>query len=426
MKRLTCFCPQETADTLSCPERGFYSILRYMASDEAAVSEEIFRHGNDTLLLVEINLCAYADGDLSSAAMGGISALLHRLRAPGCGLILRFLYDWDGKNMLTEPRSIGTILRHMEQLGPLIRENADGIYLTQGLFVGNWGEMHGSRYLRKDSLKRLCAAFSASVGDKVRISLRTPALWRGIVGLSDDAELESAVLALTSPPALFNDGMLGSESDIGTYGGGFRERERELTFQNKLCRFVPNGGEVVGDTPLSDPAPAMQTLARMRVSYLNREYDRRTLDKWKLARVSDPGIWNGMSYFDYAEAHMGYRFVVRSVNLGLSAFTGTLNAEIAVENIGFAPIYHDTAAELVFVGAGGETAFPMSGSASRLVSGSKPGLFTARLASLPERLQEAGYDVYFRLHSLKYGVTILTANEGCSRRGLPIGRYVEK
>ncbi len=426
MKRLTCFCPRETADVLSGPERGFYSILRYRASDDASVPEEIFRHENDTLLLVEINLCAYADGDLSPAALEGIGVLLRRLRTPDCGLILRFLYDWDGQNMLTEPRSIGTILRHMEQLGPLIRENADGIYLTQGLFVGNWGEMHGSRYLRTDSLKRLYEAFSAALGDRVRISLRTPALWRSIVGLSTDEEVESAVLALSSPPALFNDGMLGSESDIGTYGVGPRERERELTFQNRLCRFVPNGGEVVGDTSLSDAEAAMQTLARMRVSYLNREYDRRTLEKWKLARVCATGIWNGKSYFDYAEAHLGYRFVVRSVNLGLSAFTGTLNAEIAVENIGFAPIYHDTAAELVFVGAGGETAFPMTGSVSQLMSGSRPGLFTARLASLPERLREAEYDICFRLHSLKYGVTILTANERCGNGGLPIGRYLEK
>ena len=61
---------------------------------------------------------------------------------------------------------------------------------------------------------------------------------------------------------LYNDGMLGSVSDLGTYGDTKRKdatspsykgtREDELKFQNTLCQYVPNGGEVVSDNSYND------------------------------------------------------------------------------------------------------------------------------------------------------------------------------
>ena len=426
MKRLASFCPEETTEALRCPERGFYSIMRYMAADAAPAPDTIPVHADDTLLLVEINLRNYASGGLSPQALEGIRALFRALRSTGCGLIPRFLYDWDGRNMTAEPRRIETILLHMEQIGPILRENADRIFLTQGLFIGNWGEMHGSRYLRVDQLKRLYAAFSAAAGDAVRLSVRTPAMWRAVTGADPGAAADAAVPIPPGAPGLFNDGMLGSESDCGTYGGIPPERERELAFQERLCLSVPNGGEVVGTGPWSDAAPAMRTLRRMHVSYLNRGYDEKTLAKWKSAAVSGGGIWDGLSWFDYTQAHLGYRFVIRSASLGFGPLSSTLTARVAIENIGFAPIYHASEAQLVFIGAGGEYSVSMSGDPLQSISGPRQALFTAKIPELSERLTKGRYEIRFRLCSLKYGVTIPTANRGSDALGCPIGRLFVK
>ena len=90
---------------------------------------------------------------------------------------------------------------------------------------------------------------------------------------------------------LFNDGMLGSESDLGTYGDTARRdatspsykgtRKEELAFQNNLCRYVPNGGEVIFNNTLSDLETSVSALRTMHVSYLNADNDGRVMEKWR-------------------------------------------------------------------------------------------------------------------------------------------------
>ncbi len=76
----------------------------------------------------------------------------------------------------------------------------------------------------------------------------------------------------------FNDGMLGSVSDYGTYSDNTRQdagdfsawtREEELAFQDVLCSSVPSGGEVIVDNPYNDLENAIADLKTMHVSYLN-------------------------------------------------------------------------------------------------------------------------------------------------------------
>lgn len=62
-------------------------------------------------------------------------------------MILRFSYDLEGKGLEKEPGSIRLVEEHMQQIGEVIREYADDIFAVQGILIGNWGEMHGSRYL---------------------------------------------------------------------------------------------------------------------------------------------------------------------------------------------------------------------------------------------------------------------------------------
>lgn len=423
MRKLTDFCPEETVEQLRCPERGFYSIVRFLASEEAPAPEVIPRCRDDTLLLAEINLRNFASCGLPPRVLEGIRGLFRALRATGCGLIPRFLYDWDGKNMTSEPKRLETILHHMSQVGPILRENAEGIFLTQGLFVGNWGEMHGSRYLERDQLRRLYECFSDAAAGLVRLSVRTPGLWRTVTRAAPDEEPDLAGAPPEGAPGLFNDGMLGSESDCGTYGGIPPERERELAFQERLCLFVPNGGEVVGSGPWSDAAPAMDTLRRMHVSYLNRDYDENTLAKWKNAEIREKGVWDGKNCFDYVQAHLGYRFVIRSAELRMRPLAGLLSAGIAVENVGFAPIYHAAEAQLVLCTPRGERAEVMRGEALQRAFGQRQCLFTA---AVPLPSEKGQYEIRFRLRSLKYGVTIPTANRGGDALGCPIGRLIVK
>lgn len=47
------------------------------------------------------------------------------------------------------------ILMHMEQLSYILREYSEKIFSLQGLFIGNWGEMNGTRYSTDEDLQKL-------------------------------------------------------------------------------------------------------------------------------------------------------------------------------------------------------------------------------------------------------------------------------
>ena len=47
--------------------------------------------------------------------------------------------------MEREPTLFSIVLTHMRQLGAVVRAYESDILITQGLFIGNWGEMHGSK-----------------------------------------------------------------------------------------------------------------------------------------------------------------------------------------------------------------------------------------------------------------------------------------
>lgn len=415
--RLTVCPARESAEHLDNPERGFYMLRSFTLRDDldcAAALAEAFRWEEGlALLLAEFNLCRYASGEISREGLDALDGLLRGLRARGKQLIVRFVYDLEGKNLQTEPQSRAVIERHMEQTGEVLRRYADCVFTLQGLFTGNWGEMNGTRYARAEDLRALSKRLAAATGEMF-LALRTPMQRRRVV------ERDALSGSLASRLGLFNDGILGSANDLGTYGERERvvsawedawRREDELSFQSELCRCVPNGGEVVsgGDAGL---AHAAETLRRMRVSYLNRDYDRAVLERWAGETWHERGAFDGADGLSYIAAHLGYRFVIERVRLTQSLFGGRLRGEVRLRNVGFAPVYHPLRAELVLAdGAGRETrCIPLDGELRSLAGGED----AARTLALRFDVAPQGAErrVCVRVRSEKYGREILLGNAG--------------
>ena len=148
---------------------------------------------------------------------------------------------------------------------------------------------------------------------------------------------------------LFNDGMLASDTDEGTYGdqhkleasalGDKLNRDAELSFQEKLCRYVPNGGEVIRPCEWNDFPRAVNDLKAMHVSYLNAHYDTKVWTKWdQLLLRRDWGLWNNGTVGDYIRAHIGYSFRIDELDVSLVG-GDALHVRMDVSNTGFAPCY---------------------------------------------------------------------------------------
>lgn len=339
----------ETAAQIDNPDRGMYSIIGFSIKDreedyQTQVDRLMKDDGPTNLVMIQINLAHYRDRELSPTALKNISNLFDTLRTKDENWILRFLYDWDGNAEATEPESIDIILRHMEQLKDLLQANQDKIFVLQGLFTGNWGEMNGTHYGSTEVCRSLMEMLMQVTGENTFLSVRTGAQWRDITGIYQFEELTDGAIPRMG---LYNDGIMGNLSDCGTYSNNdsrdedpeaIWSREKELEFQNLLCRYVPNGGEVILNNPLNDYENAVATLRKMHISYLNYDYDKEILDKWAMATV-EKGAYQGLDGLSYIERHLGYRILINDVKTAYHPLRQRMILDVELKNVGFAPVY---------------------------------------------------------------------------------------
>lgn len=432
----------ESSKPFQNPYCGFYHIIGYTLSDEYKPSDSYtyeIKSYTESLVLLEINLKNYRTTEISEKGLAQLDDILTAWSESPAGtrLILRFLYDWDGVALATEPDSLQLILKHMEQVSQPINRYCNTVYIMQGVFIGNWGEMHHSKFSDIDSIKILIHRLNELIAPSVYLSVRTPSLWRVVNGLYNPPEKLQPFgtdNCLTARLGLFNDGILGSDSDLGTYGSTLKKdaaspgyqgtRKEELEFQNKLCRYVPNGGEVIYNNNLSGLETAVSALKEMHISYLNADYDSRILDKWKNSVWTGNNAFKGCDGYTYIKAHLGYRYVIDSCEIKRSGLIMkpdyTLN--LTMKNTGFSStlIPFEISVMLIDEKTEDYIAVPFDADLRSLESGNKK-TFTAKIPV--KELNRGDYLIYFSIKDKVSGQTIFLGNKNVAEKnGYLLGR----
>ena len=326
--------------------------------------------------------------------------------------------------MVTEPESLDLILTHMDQVSTLVNKHCGSVYIMQGIFIGNWAEMHHSNYMDDHSIKILIQHLNDIINPSIYLSVRTPAQWRMIHEVYDLPTTFPAFGiddSLMGRLGLFNDGILGSESDLGTYGTTERRnatspsyqgvRKEELEFQNKLCKYVPNGGEVIFNNTLSDLETSVSALQTMHVSYLNADYDSRVLEKWSNAIWTGNDSFNGCDGLSYVQAHLGYRYLIQSCKIKSSGWIKLkLSLTVTLQNIGFSNTLKPfkTSILLKNTTTGSCTSLPLNADLRQL-SGGQTKSFTVKLPM--NELERGKYGIYFSITDETSGQMILLGNK---------------
>lgn len=421
----------ESAKELHNPNRGFYYIHDFWIRDEEMdfeqlMSEKFAVDADTELALIQICLQDYREGDITEQGLANVEALFAALESMDKQLIVRFVYDREGKGMEYEPERLEIILGHMRQLEPVLRAHSSRIFILQGLFTGSWGEMNGTRYTADGDLRSLAAQLANVTEETTYLAVRTPRQRRIIVESQKSlAQRMPEYDSLGERLGLFNDGMLGNESDYGTYGtevhkGDFDlakawRREDELDYQKQLCCRVPNGGEVITVNPYNDFDNAVRDLAAMRITYLNREYDGQVLAKWENTIVKEDGCYDGMDGLSYIERHLGYRLLITDVEFtGGNFWESRMTANITLRNVGFAPLYREMSAKVILYNeeSGRTLSYPVEQSPQELVESSaseEPMELSAQIDLKQVPFEK--YTVYLDLTDTATGERILLANE---------------
>lgn len=277
------------------PGRGWCQLYSFDAA-ERIDGEELYwcLEEGERLAMVMVDIGGFSEGPLTEKVLSNIEAICSFFAGHGKEMVLRIVYDRVGKGLEREPSCMELVLVHIRQLGPLLAEYAGSIHTLQGVLVGNWGEMHGSRYLSAEQLPLLLRAMYEATGGSCYMAVRTPAQLR----LMEQSGLS------TERTGLFIDGLFGSKTHLGTLQG----TEGAEGLGSQTLR-LPNGGETVGGGDFT-PKEVLAWLRDLHLTYLNRVYDGRVLERWKMTYL--PGLGN---LYDYIGAHLGYRFLLADAGI---------------------------------------------------------------------------------------------------------------
>lgn len=405
------------------PARGWYAVYTFPAEQKINPKELKWSlRDGETVALVLLDIGAFRDRLLDKETLDNIREILLFFKKYKRDVIFRPVYDREGKGLLHEPDMFETVLKHLRQIGELLTDTDHSVFVWQGLLVGSWGEMHTSKFLSEDCLLRMRNCIQPYLGEEIYLAVRTPAQWRILV---QECEYQKGNFGKIG---IFDDGIFGSASHLGTFGtvtreaGGWKNawnRKEELDFLEKITGSFPCVGEAVDSETAGikeEIGFAVQVILdemkQMHLSCLNGVYDSRILERWKNQYLKTFDIWDGSSLYEYAGAHLGYRFAVKNVEIQFLHFH-KVKFSITVENSGFGNLYQDAELFLLMKNRDVSREYPVACDIREWKSGS------SQTVEITAEGTEA--DIYIRMQRKKDKYPIYFAEQK-NTDGLYLGR----
>jgi Domain of unknown function (DUF4832)/Domain of unknown function (DUF4874) len=280
--------------------------------------------------------------DLDMPLLAQLRRGFERVRAAGFKVVLRFTYN-DPRafpGQVDDDAAEGQILRHIEQLAPVLTENSDVIALLEAGFVGAWGEWHnstncltsdlgdlpvvargceGRAHTAAEARGRILAALLAAVPPTRAVAVRQPQFRVAAVAGQRAAERPFSDTAV-SRLGFHDDCLFADESDRGTFSAEFPRGVMETpplllagidaaagpgniaAWREYVARetaFVAFGGETCN--PIREDAagicPSVVAVLRaFHATFLNSSFYKPVLERWRREGC-----------FDEVGASLGYR-----------------------------------------------------------------------------------------------------------------------
>ena len=207
-----------------------------------------------TLVQTYVYLNEFSDQPISEEKLRLLQNSFDNVRKHGLKVLLRFAYEKDTNR--TGGPTVQRILEHIDQLKPLLRENADIIYVLQATFVGAWGEWHSStNYIEEnhEALAAIVAKELEALPVERMIQVRVPKYKRWVLSqpILGGFQMVNAQNAFSAVPAarigFENDGFFAGNSDGGTWPEPpfyANPGNPEFDYMTMESAYVPVDGEL--------------------------------------------------------------------------------------------------------------------------------------------------------------------------------------
>jgi hypothetical protein len=326
------FQPSKT--NFTNPERGFYSPQTTKRMTEL----DQLRDRGISLLLVEMDLRAFKERDLTPEKLDELRDAFAAARHAGLKVIFRAAYGYTDRDYRADPKDLQRILGHIAQLGVVLTENADTLFAVQAGFLGPWGEWHDSNWGDPPSLEAQRAVLFAlldAIPAPISIQVRRPMFIRDIFAIEphgfDLTDAAAFGRSRLSRIGWHDDAFLALPDDMGTYVQPNWNRERELQWCEHQDRYVPFGGETVEPSALTPIEQVVREMELLHLTFLNIAYHPKTLQHWRESQ------FHGEEAFGYIARRLGYRLVAQKLSYSSKVRAGgRLSFQLTLTNAGFA------------------------------------------------------------------------------------------
>ncbi|OWV25279.1 hypothetical protein B7988_11225 [Fibrobacter sp. UWB1] len=298
--------------------------------------------------------------DLTEDALNVLQQTFDNIRSFGGHVIVRICYDpwYNGRSNVTPEHK--WVMRHVEQLAPVLSKNTDVIVALEMGMHGAYGEMHSDTSITYDRVAEAVNLMLRNTPPELKILTRTGNYSAKVLGFDNwgvdfhidgekFAEIAKAKGDTMYRVGMFNDGYLGTQYDYGTWGADCKTsicREEGVAWLEKYGINTPYGGEALttagGYEVINTPEFLAYEGFRTHTSYLNIQWNNNLIDGWKKSHFEgkdfeyDGSKIDSLTGFKYVNDHLGYRFVLRESWMSDTVgFDHVLHAKFRVQNVGF-------------------------------------------------------------------------------------------
>ena len=410
-------------------ERGLYTPFYVLGAFSSGNDFESGSVGTGESVMDNPHVVGGVNKDINEQTLASIERMCQLAREQGVKLIPRFAYENDGY-VGAEPDDFDWVLRHVEQIAPILSEYADVVIAVDCGMIGPWGEMHSSNYTSRTYTNPLIAKWLELLDEDIMLLVRNMNFILYYREMMPPKFMKTLPITEDDPCyriGLFNDGYLGNPTDVGTFCDDDSTetmklyRRNAVTFLSDQALRIPYGGELayVDSAELrSDNSPVFWDEV-VKEFYDSHLYYLRNLthnspdlnDVLKVMRLEDRHCFEGMPDVSAYEGnnmqkflmdHMGYRYVLRSAEVSSAVKAGdVVKLRGSVENVGFGDLIGEYSAELILTDGDGNVVgvtdayLDPRGWSTREVTDYNITL------TVPADL-EGEYSVYLRISSIKY------------------------
>ena len=349
----------EITDELFCnPERGLYSGAGFSKETETPISVNALKAGraeNRTLYMLEFWLKDFFESDISDNYLQLIRKNLAVYREGGAKCILRFGYS-DGIKDLSKPYESGPfdpteerVLRHIEQLKPILQEYADVIFVLQAGFIGCWGEWYYTNNFIAgpqtaedyQPRKHVVDALLDALPSDRQIELRTPTYKMKMYGYALADTITRAEAHQPTTMARLgghNDCYLASSTDQGTFVGA-----NDKEYWKAETKYTIMGGETCELSNFCKCENTIKSMTEQHFTYLNISYNKDVIR-----------YWTKNECYDEIRTRLGYRLALKEASFTPSPAAGEpFRVVLKIQNDGFASVMNPRDSELVLTAKDG-------------------------------------------------------------------------